>query len=578
MDFNDIFVSRDKSFVSLNEAADYLGRRLRENLVIFNIDDSKSEVTFISEKNNIIKCSYGYENEKVVLENFVVRDTEDVYSDERVDEAVTQGVSNFVRSLHESRYDKAESSFQDLLDSFTVRGRIDETRRKLEKKIARFGETYNIVETRTWAKFQEVLPIFEKFVADKAESLFEDQNVMEGLRLLAMVAKAYDMPKLQVEDLGSEMIVVEGNNDKTLYEMICNTELIRKELLESKDNFASMWATNGAISNLAAAIYASDEDVYAALQEAVKEVPYLALANKSELVRVMESTFEVNNSNVITQKEIKDFVSNLYEMKKPLKEAITETLNDKYGVNIASLKFVPSFKGLSQIHGEVFSRLSESCESGILADVLVEMSTMMARKGGVEVLDVAEVIVEAFEKAGINLTTQEFSSLEEVLEESYEDVVASGGRDYMGRKQAEKDAKKAAAKKAAAEKDEEEKPVQEKKLSPEQSKEMDTDKDGDIDGEDLENLRDKKKKGAAKKDEEGKEEKPKKKDGEKEDDKKGTESEDGGAMTAESKEVEEDAELDLGGEGRTAEEITKDLADIIDSLDIDSLTKDGEDE
>jgi len=55
MDFNDIFVSRDKSFVSLNEAADYLGRRLRENLVIFNIDDSKSEVSFISEKNHIIE-------------------------------------------------------------------------------------------------------------------------------------------------------------------------------------------------------------------------------------------------------------------------------------------------------------------------------------------------------------------------------------------------------------------------------------------------------------------------------------------------------------------------------------------
>ena len=172
MDLNDIFVSRDKSFVSLNEAADYLGRRLRENLVIFNIDDSKSEVAFISEKNRIINCSYGYENEKVVLENFVVSDIEDVYSDERVDETVSQEVSNFVRSLHESRYDNAESSFQDLLDSFTVRSRIDETRRKLEKKIARFGETYNIVENRTWSNFQELLPIFDKFVADNAEVLF----------------------------------------------------------------------------------------------------------------------------------------------------------------------------------------------------------------------------------------------------------------------------------------------------------------------------------------------------------------------------------------------------------------------
>ena len=580
MDFNDIFVSRDKSFVSLNEAADYLGRRLRENLVIFNIDDSKSEVSFISEKNHIIECTYDYEKGKLILENFMVTEIDDLYSDEKIDEMASNKVSEFVRSLHESKYDRAEDSFQSLMETFSSRGRIDETRRKLEKKLARFGETYNIVETKTWDKFKEALPIFEKFVAEKSESLFENNKIMEGLRLLAWVSHAYDMPKLQLEDLDdSGMVVVEPNSKKTLYEMLCNKELIRKELLESKESFASMWATNGAIANLASTVYAKPEKVYEALVAAVKEIPYLALANKSELVRVMESTFEVNDPGTISQKEIKDFVNDLFEIKKPLKEAITDTLNAKYGVNMQSLKFVPSFKGLSQIHGEVFGMLSEECDSGILGDVLTEMSTLMDKKGGVQVLDVAELIIETFRKAGINLATQEFVSLEEVLEEEgYEEVVATGGRDYMGRKtieQARKEAAAAAAKKAADAKkattnnntvkqkdqsSEEEEVVQEKKLSPEQSKEMDTDKDGDIDDEDLENLRNKKKKD----------------EDEDEDEKEGgkSEKEDGGAMTAESNESEDDDSLDLGAELRSGKDITKELADILDSLDLDSLMSD----
>jgi hypothetical protein len=193
----------------------------------------------------------------------------------------------------------------------------------------------------------------------------------------------------------------------------------------------------------------------------------------------------------------------------------------------------------------------------------------MERKGGVQVLDVADVIIESFRKAGVNLATQEFVSLEEVLEEGerYEDVVASQGKDYAERMRLKKEREEKEKKKTVKEEDEsseEEEVVQEKKLSPEQSKEMDTDKDGDIDGEDLENLRDKKKKkGAAKKDE----------DDEKEDK---SEKGDDAAMTAESKEEEGEEELDLGAEVRSGKDITQELADILDSLDLDSLTSDND--
>lgn len=548
MNFNDIFKSRDKSFVALSEAADYLGRRLRENLVIFNIDDTKSEISFISEKNHLIECNYDFENERVVLENFKVTEVDELYSDERVDQQVTESVSNFVRSLHESRYDSAETAFDTLVESFTVRGQIDETRRKLERKLARFGDAYNITETKTYHKFNEALPIFEKLVQEKREELFEDDNLMEGLKLVGLVAKAYDMPRLNLENIGDELVMVEPNKDKTLYEMVCNTELVRKELLEAKEAFASMWASNGSIANLASCIYATPEVVKEALVEAVKDIPYLALANKSELVRVMESTFEVNDPGTITQKEVKEFVDQIFEMKKPIKEQVLNTLNETYGVNVQSLKFVPSFKGLSKIHGDLFEMLAEYCDSGILEDVLSEMAAMMRKKGGVEVLDVAQVVTEAFEKAGIEINKQQLFNVDN-LKDDLQEADYYGDDDEMSN--------------TSGKCGDEDKKKDDKKKKKKDDKEEDS--------------------------EDEKEEKPAKKDDEEEDKKvdESTESEkevitegveeelEAEDVPVEEEEEDESREVDQ----RDLQELTQELADILDQLDLDAIEDpEGEEE
>ena len=74
MNLKNLFVSRDKNFARITEAGDYLGRRLRENLVIFDIDDSQKNVTYVTESNHLISCDYREVIGRLTLENFIVED------------------------------------------------------------------------------------------------------------------------------------------------------------------------------------------------------------------------------------------------------------------------------------------------------------------------------------------------------------------------------------------------------------------------------------------------------------------------------------------------------------------------
>ena len=82
MNLKNLFNNRNKNFARLNEAGDYLGRRLRENLVIYDIDDSNSRVTYVTESNNLISCYYQETKNKLTLENFNITSLDEVMSDD----------------------------------------------------------------------------------------------------------------------------------------------------------------------------------------------------------------------------------------------------------------------------------------------------------------------------------------------------------------------------------------------------------------------------------------------------------------------------------------------------------------
>jgi len=392
MNLKNLFVSRDKNFARITEAGDYLGRRLRENLVIFDIDDSQKNVTYVTESNHLISCDYREVKGRLTLENFIVEDLETITSDDAIDSRVEANVHKFMESLVSDRYDSAEINFDKIVESFSMRAQIGNSRKKLSKRLDRFNESYNIFETKSYKKFREALPLLKKFLEENVDTLSTNAKLVEGLRLSKVVGDTYDLPKLDIKNLKEEFVVVPINSKRTLYEMVCDKELVRKELLEAKESFSKMWHHNDNISSLASKIYATDPIVKDSLKEAVAAVPYLALANKVDLTSVMDATFQVSNPDTVPQKDIREFVNKIYEFKKPLKTIVLEALNSKYGVNVQSLRFVPSFKGLAEVQSEVLDMIAESCEEGILSDVLKEFATCMSRKGGVQVLDISNTL------------------------------------------------------------------------------------------------------------------------------------------------------------------------------------------
>ena len=442
MKFDNLFNSRDKSFVRISEAADFLSRSLRENLTIFEINDSDNKVTFLSEKNSFITCEYGTSDGKMTLSDFVVESLESVTDDERIDQTVSKSVSEFVVNLSDNRFDRAENTFEDILESLTSRHRIKETRAKLSKKAARFSAAYNIVDTPEFKKLSEVAPMLDKFVTENKKTLKKHTALMEGMRLSYLVSEAYDLPKLSYDDLNKAFIVVPVNNKKSLYEMICEKELVRKELLESKEGFSRMWVGNEAITGLASCIYATDPVVVKNIKECVKQVPYFALAGKSDVYEVLNSVYEVTNPGTISQKDIREYVAKIFETKKPFKQVVLNTLNEKYGINMQNLKFIPSFKGLSEVYSQVLGIIAESAGEGVLHDVCVDFSNLMKKKGGVEVLDVAAFLQESFERAGVNIITKKEDFGIDALTSELQEQFAGDEEEDMDLKDLEKKPKK----------------------------------------------------------------------------------------------------------------------------------------
>ena len=403
MNLKNLFNNRNKNFARLSEAGDYLGRRLRENLVIFEIDDAQNTVTYVTESNNLICCNYKEVKGKLTFENFAIDNLDTITSDDSIDLQVEAQISKFIGGLVADKYDTAEGSFDDILSSFSMRAKIEESRKKLGKRIDRFNESFNIKNTKSFKKFNESLPLLEKFLKENKDIITSNDKLIEGLRLSKVVGDTYNLPQLTLEGLKDEFLVIPANTKKTLYEMVCDKELVRKELLEAKESFTNIWAKNDRIGTLASHIYSNDATIKTSLKEAVADVPYLALSNKVDLVSVMESVFQITNPGNISKKDIREFVNKIYEYKKPMKTLVLETLNNVYGVNVQSLRFIPSFKGLAEVQSDVLGILSESCEEGILSDVLKEFGATMNRKGGVQVLDVANLLSDVLAAAEVEV-------------------------------------------------------------------------------------------------------------------------------------------------------------------------------
>ena len=414
--FDHLFENRNSTVTNLLKLGDCLGRSLRENIEIFSIDSETKKVAFLTEDGKVISGEYTLDD-SITFSKIKIQES-DIFRDNVVFDAhVQEKVTDFVGGLNSDNYKGADNSFTDILSLWENRLKFENVKGRLEEKCAVFSDSQNIVETDQFQRFLEVMPQITEFLKEERETIQEVQEIENAIKLSNSVSQAFDFPRISYEVLveNPEYKISKGLN-KSVYELICKQELVKKELLESKSNFEDVWATNPKIRTLATLIFEeSDEVVLETLVEAIVEVPFLALTTKRQLVESISNAYSLGDSTAITPKDIKTFVGKLFEMKKPVKNLIINLLNEKYGINVQNLKSSATFSSLAETQVVIFEALTRLAPKGsVIKDTLSELSKMLKSKNGVEVIDVNDIIQECFEHCGYDKFCEDYRLVENI--------------------------------------------------------------------------------------------------------------------------------------------------------------------
>ena len=408
--FSKLFDHRDKKITHLTKLGDCIGRSIRENVVIFSIESENDTVTYLTESGKVITGEYSLDGD-ITLSRISIQES-DVYKDvDKFDSLVSDKVSSLVSNICSTNYTSADSTLSDIFGLWENRLQIDTLQDKLQDKKNQLAEKESILYTEEFQNLNEVTPQLITFLQENFEKVSLVPEIRNAINLSNTVSEAFDFPKLSFDDLGEggSYTLKEGTSD-SIYDMICRQELIKRELLESKKEFDSVWASNSTIKSLAGLVYEKDDAVIAqALVESLKDVPYLAMASKKSLTQVFTKCLGLDNE-VISESDIQKLSSKVFELKKDVRSALTENINSRYGINIANLQESVTFKSLANTQVVIFEAISRLAPKGsILKRTISELSEMLKGKSGVECIDVNDYISEVFRVAGYS----------EVLEESF---------------------------------------------------------------------------------------------------------------------------------------------------------------
>jgi hypothetical protein len=410
--FANIFEQRDKKVSLLIKLGDCIGRSLRENVSLFSVDGEEGKVTYLTQSEKVITGNFNID-EDVRLVNIRVQDASIFHDTERFDALVSEKVNDFISDIHESELGNAERSFSNILGLWEQRVKLDSFQAKIFEKCERLKDIEEIVESESFQNLTEIRPQLIEFLKENKEKISTVPEIKNAVNLSNTVSRAFDFPRLTIEALqeGGSYILKDGLND-SIYEMICRQELVKKELLESKKNFSVTWAHNTSIQNLASCIFESDEKIVAALGEALRDVPYLALASKKSLTETFTNCLGSADGIGIKESDIQKFSSNIFEIKKEAKELFINAINEKYGVNIQNIQEPASFKSLVNTQIVIFEALSRLAPKGsVLKQILTENAGNLKNKSGVQCIDVNDYIYDLFIEAGYEDSLEENSTL-----------------------------------------------------------------------------------------------------------------------------------------------------------------------
>jgi hypothetical protein len=431
--FDGLFDNRNRTVSDLIKLGDYLGRSLRENVSIFKIDTEDRSVCYVTQSNKVIVGNYTL-GDQLALDSIIVEDAEVFSDNNKFDSMVDGKISSFVKNIYEDNHKRARSTFDDILYLWESRLKFKNVQQKLVEKSAKFNDSNSIVESQEFQQFLEIAPELVDYLRNNKAKIAKISDIRNAVRLSQTVSEAFNVPKMDYETLGEVgSFSINESADGSIYEMICKQELIKKELLEHKANFDSVWASNQKVQALAGLIYSDEETVNEALVAAIEEVPYLALASKKQLTETFKNSLNLNGMKDVSINDIQEFASFIFEQKKPARTQLVKHLNERYGVNVQNLKEPASFRSLLNTQVVIFETLSKISPKGsVQREVLSNLAEMLKSKNGVEAIDVNDVIQEVFQAAGyeglaINESLERFLEVEKLKELGKIIQMATGG-------------------------------------------------------------------------------------------------------------------------------------------------------
>ena len=409
--FSKLFEERDKTITHLVKLGDCIARSLRENASLFAIDSNNSQVSYLTESGKVISGEYSMNND-VTLNSIRIQDSSVFEDGEQLDSFVNEKIHSFVESIHYGEYSSADDSFSDVLALWENRLKLSTVQAKLFEQSSRLEAVEKIIESHEFQKLVEVSPQLQEFLQENFDKITSVPEVRNAINLSNAVSNAFNFPKLTLEELeeGKSYTLKDGITP-SIYDMVCRQELVKRELLESKQNFDTIWANNDSIQKLAGLVFGSDEEVVGALSEALQDIPYLALASKKSLFSTFSNCLTHADGIGVSDKDIQGFASRIFEYKKDVKESFIHNIHEKYGVNIQNLQSPASFKSLANTQVIIFEALSRLSPKGsVLKEVLSEMAQSLKSKSGVECIDVNDYLLEMFVTVGYDQLLQEDAS------------------------------------------------------------------------------------------------------------------------------------------------------------------------
>lgn len=406
--FANIFEERNKTITHLVKLGDCIGRSLRENVSLFSIDSNTSEVAYLTKSGKVISGKYSL-NENVSLNDIKVQDSSIFKDENKFDSFVNDKIHSFVESIHYGEYASADTSFQDVLSLWENRLKISTVQKKIMEQSNKLSKIEAILDSSEFNNLVEITPQLQKFLKENIEKIISVPEIRNAVNLSNTVSNAFDLPRLTVEDLQKEKTyVLKGGVTPSIYEMICRQELVKKELVESKKNFDTIWANNTHIRKLASLVFESNDVVVETLSEALREVPYLALASKKTLFNTFTNCLAQTDGIGVSEKDIQEYASKIFEFKKEVKDMFINTINEKYGVDIQNLQEPASFKSLANTQVVIFEALSRlSPRNSVLKNTLSEMAEFLKGKSGIECIDVNDYLMNVFVEAGYDTIIEE---------------------------------------------------------------------------------------------------------------------------------------------------------------------------